>query len=165
MQIFAIVAMDSARGIGKNGKIPWYLPEDWKHFKETTLGCPVIMGRKTYESIGKPLPGRRNIILSSSVKVPEDGEYIREEGSVEYFREIDDALWVLQNDGVEKCFICGGSQIYRAFFDMNLLDEVILSLVKGTHEADTYFPKFEKNFREVSREDRGEFEIIHFIRN
>ncbi len=165
MQIIAIVAMDWARGIGKNGKIPWYLPEDFKHFKETTFGCPVIMWRKTYESIGKPLPGRRNIILSSSVKVPEDGEYIREEGSVEYFREIDDALWVLQNDGVDKCFICGGSQIYRAFFDMNLLDEVILSLVKWTYEADTYFPKFEKNFREVSREDRWEFEIIHFIRN
>ena len=130
MKIIAIAAMDSARGIGKNGRIPWYISEDWKHFKETTLSFPIIMGRKTYESIGKPLPGRRNIVLSSSVKVPEDGEYIREEGSVECFREIDDALWVLQNDGVEKCFICGGSQIYRAFFDMNLVDEVILSLVK-----------------------------------
>lgn len=165
MQIIAIAAMDSARGIGKNGKIPWYLPEDFKHFKETTLGCPVIMGRKTYESIGKPLPGRRNIVLSSSISVPEDGFFDPEEWAPEYFREIDDALWVLQNDGIEKCFVCGGSQIYRAFFDIGLVDEVILSVVNGIYEADTYFPKFEKNFREISREDRGEFEIIHFIQN
>ncbi len=130
MQIIAIAAMAENRGIGKDGKIPWYIPEDFKHFKETTLGSPIIMGRKTYDSIGKPLPGRRNIILSTSVRVPEDGFFESEEGIPEYFREIDDALWVLQNDGVEKCFVCGGSQIYRAFFDMGLIDEVILSVVK-----------------------------------
>lgn len=165
MKIISIVAMDTSRGIWKDGKIPWHISEDFKHFKETTLGFPIIMGRKTYDSIGKPLPGRRNIVLSSSVKIPEDGEYQAKEGSVEYFREIDDMLWVLESDGVEKCFVCGGSQIYRTFFDMALVDEVILSLVKWEHDADTYFPKFEKNFSEVSREDRGEFEIIHFIRN
>ena len=71
MQIIAIVAMDEHRGIGKDGKIPWHIAEDFKHFKETTLGYPIIMGRKTYDSIGRPLPGRRNIVLSSSVKVPE----------------------------------------------------------------------------------------------
>lgn len=60
----AIAAMSENRAIGKEGKIPWYLPEDWKHFKETTAGSPIIMGRKTYESIGRPLPGRENIVLT-----------------------------------------------------------------------------------------------------
>jgi dihydrofolate reductase len=60
----AIAAMSENRAIGKDGKIPWYIPEDFKHFKEATLGCPIIMGRKTYESIGRPLPGRENIVLT-----------------------------------------------------------------------------------------------------
>lgn len=60
----AIAAISENRAIGKDGKIPWYIPEDWKHFKETTAGSPIIMGRKTYESIGRPLPGRENIVLT-----------------------------------------------------------------------------------------------------
>ena len=66
MQInyIAIAAISTNRAIGKDGKIPWYIPEDWKHFKETTAGSPIIMGRKTYESIGRPLPGRENIVLT-----------------------------------------------------------------------------------------------------
>ncbi len=65
-QLIAIAAISTNRAIGRDGKIPWYIPEDFAHFKETTLGCPIIMGRKTYESIGRPLPGRENIVLSRS---------------------------------------------------------------------------------------------------
>lgn len=64
MKFIAIAAISTNRAIGKNGKIPWYIPEDFEHFKKTTLGAPIIMGRKTYESIGRPLPGRENIVLT-----------------------------------------------------------------------------------------------------
>ncbi len=64
MKFTAIAAISSNRAIGKNGKIPWYIPEDFEHFKKTTLGAPIIMGRKTFESIGRPLPGRENIVLT-----------------------------------------------------------------------------------------------------
>ncbi len=177
----AIAAISENRAIGKDGKIPWYIPEDWKHFKETTSGSPIIMGRKTYESIGRPLPGRENIVLTR-------GDFSAP--GITVLHSIEELTSYLQskptrNDtpsptlpilGREwkkdssaqitvKAFICWGSEIYRLFFDQKLADEVILSRVKMIVEwADTFFPEFESDFILEKSDDREWFTIEYWKR-
>lgn len=147
----AIAAMSENRAIGKEGKIPWYLPEDFKHFKETTAGSPIIMGRKTYESIGRPLPGRENIVLTR-------GEFTA--SWVTVVHSIDELQNYLKHSST--AFICGGSEIYKLFFDQNLVERVILSRVNMHVEwADTFFPTFEENF-EVTESIEKEGFVIEY---
>lgn len=134
MNICLIVAADENNGIGKNNNLLCYLPNDLKFFKQTTLGAPVVMGRKTYESIGKPLPGRRNIVLSKTLKSI-DG--------CEVFNDLETALKVLASTTTEKCFIIGGDSIYQ--LALPLAQIVYLTRIHHKFEADAFFPKLEES--------------------
>lgn len=157
MQIkyIAIAAMARNRIIGNHGKIPWHIPEDFKHFRETTAGYPIIMGRKTFESIGRVLPGRENIVLTR-------GDFVHD--GVTVFQSIDDLEWYLLTKNSEKAFICWGSQIYEEFFRNGKTDEVILSVVDMEPDGDAAFPYFEEAFTKSSEEKHDGFIIEHWIR-
>lgn len=127
-----IVAVADNHAIGKGNALPWHLPEDLKFFKRTTMGYPVIMGRKTFQSIGKPLPGRMNIVLSSDpfLSLPD--------GTV-HFQDIDTALVHLKDLGTEEVFIIGGGKVYSR--TMSIADRMYITRVHCTiDEADTFFP-------------------------
>jgi len=131
----AIVAMSENRVIGIAGAIPWHLPADFKFFKETTMGHAIVMGRKTYESIGKPLPGRENIILSRTMPETPGVIVVR---SHEELRELVHAL-----DG-RDLFVIGGAEIYRLL--LPYCTELFVTKVPRVVEGDTFFPEFESEF-------------------
>lgn len=132
MKISIITALGNQRQIGINNSIPWRISEDFKHFKRTTMGHHMIMGRKTFESIGKPLPGRTTIVLTRDENFNADG--------VEICSSIQDAIDLAKRANVEELFICGGAAVYESFLPM--ADELILSEVDYDGEADTFFPDF-----------------------
>ncbi|MEM0967014.1 MAG: dihydrofolate reductase [Verrucomicrobiota bacterium] len=139
----AVVAMNQNRVIGKDGQLPWHLPEDLQFFKKLTVGGTVIMGRKTYESIGRPLPKRRNLVLSRSLSNAE---------GVEVFSNLSDLNDKLGNH--ERIFVIGGGEIYRLV--MPYLQEIYLSLVEGEHVGDAHFPLFEEDFEAPETVYRGD---------
>lgn len=130
--IKAIVAMAENRIIGNAGTIPWHLPEDFKFFKATTMGHAILMGRKTFASIGRPLPGRENIVLSRTMP---------ETAGVTVISSTDD----LQEptDG-RDLFVIGGEEIYRLLLPR--IQELYVTKVPRTIEGDTCFPEFEEQF-------------------
>jgi len=146
----AIVAMSENRAIGLDGKIPWHLSEDLKFFKRTTLGHIVVMGRKTYESIGKPLPGRENWVVSRTADFP-GVRMIRSLGEI-----------VEPTDGRET-FLIGGSELYAALLPR--CTELYLTQVKREVEGDAFFPSFEADFemREVLM-DTPEMQVRRYVR-
>ena len=127
----AIAAMSLNRVIGAQGRIPWHLPEDLKFFKRTTLGHVVLMGRKTYESLGKPLPGRENWVVSS--------------GSVPGVRVIRDLRVIAEPGGGRELFLIGGAQLYAELLPR--CSNLFLTLIKHEVAGDTFFPPFESTFR------------------
>lgn len=154
MKLILIAAHDENLVIGKDGRLPWHLPGDLKHFKQTTMGSPILMGRGVFDELGhKPLPGRRNIVLSSKIW-PE----------AESYTTIDAALSALKAE--EKVFIIGGGQIYRQFLD--LCDSMIITMVKGKHDGDVYFPEYRDQigrvWLEISREFHEEFDFVEYLR-
>lgn len=134
----AIVAMAQNRVIGINNSLPWYLPNDLKYFKAVTMGKPVIMGRKTFESIGKPLPGRPNIVISTNPDYSAEG--ISVVTSVAAAREL--AGNILAIDGGSEAMVIGGEQIYRLFMDS--LDRLYLTEVMAEVDGDAWFPEFDE---------------------
>jgi dihydrofolate reductase len=146
----AIAAMSLNRVIGAGNKIPWHLPEDFKWFKQTTMGHFIVMGRKTFESIGKPLPGRETIVLSrSDFKYP----------GVRTIRDLEELA--ANDSGGHQIFICGGAQVYEQA--LALCSDIYLTLVKREVDGDTFFPKFEDQFRLVEEiRDTPEFRILHY---
>jgi dihydrofolate reductase len=153
VKIILIAALTRARVIGRGGKLPWHLPEDLRRFKQVTTGHTVLMGRKTYEAIGRPLPHRRNVVLSSH-PIP----------GVETYSAIADALQALA--GEEKVFVIGGGEIYRQF--LPLADTLLLTLVDQDVEGDTYFPEYEqligKTFRLVKKEEGEGCSFVEYER-
>ncbi|MCI5108522.1 MAG: dihydrofolate reductase [Candidatus Pacebacteria bacterium] len=127
--ISIIVAASINNVIGNKGKIPWYIPRDFKYFKETTMGHPIVMGRKTFESIGKPLPGRENIILSRK-------EFEHEGCKVVH--SLEEILSIK-----EDVFVIGGSEIYRQF--LSHADKIYLTRVHKKVDGDTTFPEIDSN--------------------
>ena len=132
-RLIAIVAMASNRVIGRDGKLPWHLPEDLKFFKRTTLGHPILMGRKTFDSIGRPLPGRQNIVLSRTMP-PREG--------VDVIRDISELPRVCAN--AEKVFLIGGAQLFADLLPQ--CDELYLTWIELPHEGDVLLPVFEHLF-------------------
>ena len=128
MIIAAIVAIDLNHAIGKNNQLLWHLPADLKFFKQTTMGCPIIMGRKTYQSIGKLLPGRKNIIISRN-------EDFKIEGA-EIYQSLNDAISKCDS---EKVFVIGGAEIYT--LAMPMIKELYITIVKNKFDADKFFSK------------------------
>jgi dihydrofolate reductase len=148
----AIAAMSLNRVIGAGSKIPWHLPEDFKWFKQMTTGQVIVMGRKTFESIGKALPNRATIVLTrSSAAIP--GVQ-----TVSDLSQIDPALPSFAGRDV---FICGGAEVYRQ--TLPLCSDLYLTLVKRVVEGDVFFPEFEDSFvleREIR--DGADFKIMHY---
>jgi dihydrofolate reductase len=135
-----IVAYDRNRGIGKDNKMPWHLPSELAHFKRTTMGKPIVMGRKTHESIGRALPGRRNIVITRNT--------VGTQG-VETAHSMQDAL-KLCNDA-EEIMVIGGGQIYAAA--LPLATRVIATEIDADFEADTHFPALNaREWREAKRD-------------
>ena len=141
MRISMIVAVAANGVIGRDGELPWHLPEDLKHFKRITLGKPIVMGRKTWESIGRPLPGRHNVIVTRT-----EG-YVAEGASVVNSPEA--ALALLA--GEDEVMIIGGGAIYQAF--LKLADRIYLTRVDATVEGDASFPELDAaRWSEMSRD-------------
>ena len=132
-RLIAIVGMASNRVIGKNGTLPWHLPEDLKFLKKTTMGHPILMGRKTFESIGKPLPGRQNIVLSSTLPPREGVDVIRNFGELAQVCEPSQTV-----------FLIGGAQLFDTLLPQ--CDGLYLTWIEHPYEGDTWFPEFEDLF-------------------
>ena len=160
--LFHVVAMAQNKVIGKDNKLPWHFSADLKFFKALTTGQTVIMGRKTFESIGRPLPNRENFILSrSSYKViletfsklkPEEAQKVKN------FESIRDAIQAVKT---EKAFIIGGAEIYKQTVDK--IDGIYLTLIHQDFEGDAYYPGVPSGFHEVSREKLQENPLIEVI--
>ena len=147
----AIAAMSLNRVIGNKNNIPWHLPEDFKWFKKTTMGHVLLMGRKTFNSIGRPLPGRDTVVLTRN---PESIIGIPTFSSIEAFEQANEFQ-------KRKIFICGGAEVYRQTLEK--CSDLFLTLVKQKIDGDTFFPNYESLF------DTGtilhkteEFDIIHY---
>ncbi len=157
MKISIIAAMDSKRGIGKDNKLPWSIKEDMERFRSLTRGHPVIMGRKTFESIigyrGKPLPDRINIVITHSVSLARSHL-----ASVVITHSLLEAIEIAQKSpGADEIFIIGGGQIYKEALDKDYVNKLYLTIVEGDFGADTFFPDYSQ-FKKVVFEKEGESE-------
>jgi len=154
MKISLIVAVDENRGIGKNGKMPWHIPADLKRFKKLTLNHPVIMGRKTFESLKNPLPDRTNIIISRNLSMTNIPVYWST-GKVLVCRSLKEALRQAQgklSKSVDsEIFIIGGGQVFQEA--ISIADKIYLTLVEGKFDVDTYFPDYSKFTKKISEEE------------
>ncbi|MBI5801238.1 MAG: dihydrofolate reductase [Verrucomicrobia bacterium] len=145
----AIAAMSLNRVIGDGNKIPWHLPEDFKWFKTATLGHVLVMGRKTFESIGRPLPGRETLVLSRTGW---------SHPGVQTIASLDSAA-VLAGD--RQALICGGAEVYSQA--LPLCSDLFLTVVKREVPGDAFFPAFEDSFElVVELRDTPEFKILHY---
>lgn len=141
-----IVAMAENRVIGKDNQLIWHMPNDLKFFKQKTTGHYVIMGRKSYESMGKPLPNRLNIIISRNREYAVEGAMV--------VHSLKDALDFAEQQKQKEVFILGGGEIYRQAFEKKLVDKIYLTEIKDTFEGDTFFPEFnEDEWKEIEREE------------
>lgn len=138
--ISIIVAMSSNRVIGNDNSLIWNIPEDLKNFKRLTTNNTILMGRKTYESIGRLLPNRRNIIITRDLEYYVDG--------AETVNSLEEALLLCN----KNCFIIGGGEIYKQ--SMNIADKIYLTFIDEKFEGDTYFPELDDSWVEVLREDK-----------
>jgi len=152
MKLKAIAAMASNRVIGRDGELPWHLPEDFRWFKKLTMGLPMVMGRKTCESIGRPLPGRRNLVVSRQwTQAPEGFELL----------DSTDALDELGLQG--DVFVIGGAVIFEELLPR--CEEVYLSYVFEQYPGDTFFPAFEDQFEMAEvLASYPEFELRRYVR-
>ena len=141
MRLSIIVAMDDNQLIGKDNALPWHLPADLAYFKKVTTGKTVLMGRKTHESIGRPLPNRRNVIISRNATFTAEG--------CEVVGSIDAALALAKDDN--EVMIMGGASFYEQMLPH--IDRLYITQIEGGYEGDAHFPNFNREaFLEVSRE-------------
>ncbi len=156
LKLIAIAAMAGNRVIGREGRLPWHLPEDLKFFKRTTSGHPVLMGGKTFlsiiDAIGKPLPGRRNIVLSRTMPSREDVDVIRSIKELETLPDL-----------ASPIFLIGGAQLYETLLPQ--CDELLLTCITEPYAGDAFFPPFEDQFvlKEVIEHGKGH-EIRRYVR-
>lgn len=142
MHISAIVAMSENRVIGRNNQLPWHLPADLRHFKQITMGHPIVMGRKTYASIGRALPGRRNVIISHNANFQAQG--------CEVFNSIDDALFALKD--AKEIFVIGGAQLFEKILPS--VKRLYLTVIHADISGDVFFPVLDSSqWKEIARED------------
>lgn len=155
-----LVAAVAANGvIGDEGEMPWHYPEDLRHFKETTMGHPVVMGRHTFESIvdrlGEPLPGRTNVVLTSSPSLLPDG--------VVPATSIDAAIEAAVESGAETVYVVGGASVYEQFLPR--ADRLALTEIDVEYEGDTYFPTVDwESWREVERLETNDLSFVQYER-
>ncbi len=135
MIVSLIVAMDEERGIGKGNTLPWRLSSDLKRFRELTMGHHIIVGRKTFESIGKPLPGRQTVIVTRDQEFKAEGCFI--------VHSVEEAVNLARERGESEVFICGGAEIYA--LTLGVADRLYLTQVLARVDADTFFPEWDMN--------------------
>jgi len=162
--IALIAAVAANRVIGDDGEMPWHLPEDLQHFKSVTMGNPVIMGRRTYDSIAAridgPLPGRHNIVLSRSEPALDEGVVVVD--SIDAAVAEAEAVCALDDDA-ERIFVIGGATVYEQFLDR--ADELVLTELDDAYDGDTKFPEWDEGaWREVDRDDRDGFAFVTYRR-
>jgi len=149
-QLTLVVAMDAERGIGVDNQLPWHLPEDLAHFKRVTLGHPIIMGRKTFDSIGRPLPKRRNIVVTRNAAWSHEG--------VEVAGSLQEAVALA---GDEQASIIGGAQIFGE--SMAIADRMIVTHIDGVYRCDTFFPEIDAaTWTETAREEHRSADGVAF---
>ncbi len=142
MIISLIAAMERNRLIGAENRLPWHLPADLKHFKTVTMGKPIIMGRNTFESLGRPLPGRHNIVVTRDRSFKAEGCTV--------VHSIEEALSAAEPSA--EAMVIGGATLYAEFVDQ--AQRMYLTLIDGEFEGDTLFPAYDANdWREMARED------------
>lgn len=157
MIVSIIVAMDLNRVIGKDNKLPWRLPAELQYVKKTTMGHPIIMGRKNYESIGRPLPGRRNIIVTRDSSYSVEG--------CEIAHSVEEVFKLCE--GEEEIFIFGGEQIYKLF--MPYTEKLYITKIHHEFEGDTFFPEIDYSlWNEVSvekgiRNEKNPYEYEYYV--
>ena len=154
MSLYHVVAAANNRVIGKDNKLPWHFPADLKFFKQLTTGSTVIMGRKTFESIGRPLPNRENFVVSR-------GKF-QDKDSVRYFQSMENAEEAVKT---EKAFIIGGGQIFNQTFDQ--IDGIYLTRIHADYEGDAFYPEIPATFFEKWRQplqDNPKIEVIFYER-
>lgn len=135
MRVSLIWAMTRNRVIGRDNALPWHLPDEMRHFMRTTLGKPVIMGRKQFDSMGRPLPKRANIVMSRNADFAADG--------VTVVRDLDAAIAVAQALGTDEAMVIGGAEIYA--LALPRADRLYFTLIDADLEGDTYFPQFDED--------------------
>jgi len=154
MEKIIIAAVAENRVIGKDGDIPWHIPEDLEHFRKKTTGSTVVMGRKTFQSLPDsftPLPDRENIVLTRSDFSPKDE-------SVKLANNLDEAWKKASN---EKVYIIGGAGVYRQTLEE--ANKLVLTEIHEEYEGDTFFPEFsEEKWKEVEREEHGDFDFVEY---
>jgi dihydrofolate reductase len=157
LKVILIAAVAKNGVIGRsNGEMPWHSKEEFQHFRNTTLGFPIIMGRKTYESLKGPLKGRLNIILTRN----QDFKIVDE---VKIFRSLDDSLSFCSSLNYEKAFVIGGGIIFNQA--IGKADEMIISIMNFNADGDVYFPEISPDLWKVSStEKRSEFKIFNYVR-
>ena len=148
MKLALIWAMSRNRTIGRNNALPWHLSEDLKYFKRVTMGKPIIMGRKTWESIGRPLPGRSNIVITRDPAYSAEG--------VKLVRTLEEAISLAESvaliDGADEAVIIGGAQIYA--LALPVANRLYMTQVHAEVEGDAFFPQFDlTQWNELGRED------------
>ncbi len=146
-KISIISAIAKNRAIGKDNKLLWHIGEDLRRFKALTEGHPVVMGRKTFESLGKSLPNRTNIVITRDKMFEIPGVIIA--------RSLEEATEAAKREGKEEVFIIGGGQIYEQA--IKLADKLYLTIVEGEYDADTFFPDY-SDFKKVILEEKHESE-------
>lgn len=151
-----IVAMDRNRGIGKDNAMPWHLPEDFEWFKKMTMRKPVVMGRKTYESIGRPLPGRTNIVVTRDKTWAAEG--------VNVCHSIDDVLEVFSK--VPELVFIGGQTIYEQVHEK--ANFLYLTEVKGSFNCDAFFPELESDWEKIyhhefRKDDKNPYDMNFYM--
>ncbi|HEY1113952.1 MAG TPA: dihydrofolate reductase [Chitinophagaceae bacterium] len=135
-----LVAADEKNVIGKENKLPWHLPNDLKYFKNLTWGMPILMGRKTFESIGKPLPGRQSIVITRNQDWQHEG--------VEVVHSVEEAISKAKDKDIKEIFVIGGAEIFTT--SLHRADRVYLTRIHHSFEGDVYFPELpEKEWKLV----------------
>jgi dihydrofolate reductase len=156
MKIFLIAAISEDGTIGDKGKIPWHIREDLQRFKRLTMGHPIIMGRKTYESIGQPLPDRTNIVLTQNPTFTVPPEVLS-------FTGLNAALDHCRGQNHDFAFIIGGSKVYQ--LALPLVDKLFVTEVHQRVNGDTKFPDYDHGeWSETAREDRPEYSFVEYAR-
>jgi dihydrofolate reductase len=145
MTVSIIVAASLNHAIGKDNQLLWHLPADLKFFKTTTMGCPVVMGRKTFQSIGRTLPGRKNVVITRDKNFNSDNQF-----DILVVGSVDEALVKLHSE--KEVFIIGGGEIYKQVLEAGCVKTLYLSLIDERYNADTYFPEIDRNIFRVESE-------------
>lgn len=149
--ISLMVAHDPNRVIGKDNQLPWHIPEDLAYFKKHTIGKGMVMGRNTFESIGRPLPKRRNIVVTRNREYTAEG--------VDIVHELDEAI-KLAEEVHEEVMVIGGEQIFRSILPQ--ADRLYITLIKKPFEGDTFFPDYGREWKLVSESEEQESNGIPF---